>query len=299
METYDFQIIANCLAGKGRAKEELKSIKRFLRLHGKTYTSLEILKPTPISQIPQDGSLIVTKGVICIGGDGTVSETIELMLKRNWNLPIFIIPTGTANFIANSIGVRTNISYDKLLGGKFKEYDLGVCESQEGKDYFLIGIGLGFEQKFLEMAKQHQKKFLGKISYFLAALLELFKLHPLSYQLISDGLKTNIKSTMLTILNLKPKITTFLPLFPEKEITPEDGFLDIIYVEHKNYFQSFLGILFFHLLGGVDFGFVKRFKAKEVEIISQDEVKSQIDGEVKGKLPFRIRVIPKKVRFLV
>lgn len=299
METFDYQIIANLLAGKGLASKKLEELKNFLDGHRLTYRVLEIVKPTPISLIPPDGKTHISKGVICVGGDGTVSETLGYMTKRNINLPIFIIPTGTANFLADNIGVKGDISYDKIMLGIIKKYDLGVYEDKEKRDFFLIGIGFGFEQKFLELAKQHQKKFLGKLSYFLAAFTELFRLKPVFYQLVIDEKKLNIASTMLSVLNLKPKISPFLPLFPETDINQVDGLLDILYVEHRNFILSFLGILFFHLLGRVDFGLVKRFMAKKIEISSSEKIKSQIDGEIKGELPFKVSVIPEGVKFLV
>jgi len=299
MKTYDYQIIANLLAGKGRAEEKLESLKKFLDLHQKTYTTVEIRKFTPISEIPPNPDTKIKKGIICIGGDGTVSETIEFMVKRNWNSPIFIIPTGTANFIANSMGIRTNVSYERLLKGSLKEYDLGISESLEGKDFFLVGIGLGFEQKFLEMAKQRQKKFLGKLIYFLAAFMQLFRLTPLPYRLVLGDRELNFKSSMIIILNTKPKITSLLPLFPEKQINPNDGFLDILFIEHKNYFYSFLGILFFHILGRLDFGLVKRLRSKKVGIYSNNQLKIQIDGEIKEAQSLKISIIPHGVRFLV
>lgn len=299
METFHYQIIANLLAGKGLAKKKLEEIKNYLSEHGLTYRILEITKPTPISLIPADGKTQITKGVICIGGDGTVSETMGYIARRNIDLPIFLIPSGTANFLADNIGVKKDISYEKILSGTIKQYDLGVYEDSERKDFFLIGIGFGFEQKFLEIAKQHQKKFLGKLSYYLAAFIELFRLKSLPYQLVIDDKKVVSQSPMLTILNLKPKISRLFPLFLEKEVRPDDGLLDIMYVEQQNFLLSFLGVLFFHLLGRVDFALVKRFKAKKIEINSTGESKAQIDGEVKGVLPFKISVIPGGVKFLV
>jgi len=299
METFDYQIIANLLSGKGLAKIRLEELENLLDQKDLTCRTLSIAKRTPISLLPEDGEVKINKGIICLGGDGTVSETIGYMAKRKLDVPIFVVPTGTANFLADAIGVRTNVSYDRLLNGKIKKYDLGVYEDKNRKDYFLIGIGFGFEQKFLEMAKDKSKKLMGKIAYSLAAVIELLRLKPHKYSLVLDGRTVKIKSAMLTVLNLKPKISFFLPLFLEKDILVDDGQLDIIYVEHKSYLHSFLGIIFFHAFGRMDFGLVERFKAKKIEISCEVESKSQIDGEVKGELPFKISIISEGVEFLV
>lgn len=299
MEIYDYQIIANLLSGKGLSKIKLEELEKFLDKKGLSYRTLSIAKQTPISLIPTDGEVEIKKGVICLGGDGTVSETIEYLIRRKIKVPISIIPTGTANFIASAIGVCTRISYDKLLEGEVKKFDLGVCQAKDKTHYFLIGIGLGFEQKFLELAKEKSKKLFGIISYCLAAFWELFKLKPLPYQLVLENQKINFQTSILSVLNFRPVISRFLPLFKEKDINQDDGFLDIFYIEHKNYLTSFLGIVFFHLLGRYNFGLVKRIKTKKVAIYSEIEQKTQIDGEIKGKFPLKISIISEGVKFLV
>ncbi len=299
METFDYQIIANLLAGKGLTGKILKELEEFLSSNKLTYRVLAISKPSPISLLPPDGKTTIKKGVICLGGDGTVSETIGFMAKRKISLPIFIIPTGTANFLANSIGISLKNGFLGLFNGRIKEFDLGLYRDSEKEDYFLMGIGLGFEHKFLEMAKQHQKKFLGKISYYLAAIRELFRLRTVDYQLSVEEKQLNFRSPMVTVLNLKPKITRLFPLFLEKDIRSDDGWLDLIYVEHKNYLIDFLAVLFFHLFGSLDFGLVSRMKVKKVKINSPTGAGLQLDGEIKGKIPFEISVEKGKIQFLI
>jgi len=299
MNSYDYLIIANFLAGKSLAKEKLEELKSFLERKKSSFKLIKINKPTPISEIKFERSLKITKGVICLGGDGTVSETIELILKQGFNLPIFVIPTGTANFIADSLGINKKINFEKIFKGEIKKVDLGVCQYDGKKDYFLLGIGLGFEQKFLAMAKEKSKKILGKLSYFLAAFFGLFRLKPLPYKLSFNQKTFEFQASMLTILNFKPRALPFLPFFLEKDIKANDGKLDIFYVEHKNILFSFLGIIFFHILGRVNFGLVKRFKTKELILDSPSAQKIQIDGELNGKLPLKISLISEGVRFLV
>lgn len=299
MESFDYQIIANLLSGKGFTGKKLKELENFLLKNKLTYRVLAISKPTPISLLPPDGETKIKKGVICLGGDGTVSETIGYMAKRKISLPIFIIPTGTANFLANSIGISSRNGFKGLLKGRIKEFDLGLYHDSEKEDYFLMGVGLGFEHKFLEMAKQYQKKFLGKLSYYLPAIRELFRLRSVDYQLSVEGKPLNFRSPMVTVLNLKPKITRLFPLFLEKDICPDDGWLDLIYVDHKNYLIDFLAVLFFHLFGSLDFGLVRRIKVKNVKIDSPPGAGLQLDGEIKGKIPFEISIEKGKIKFLI
>ena len=304
-EEYDFQIIANLMAGRGEAGKELERIKNFLENNGQSYRVTAIDTPTPISKIPEDGRIKIKKGVICIGGDGTVSETVGYILNNKIEAPIALIPTGTANIIAATLKLelkRDNFGF--LLRNEIKEIDIGVAEYQDEKDYFLLGLGLGFEENFLRLTKEKFKSKLGAFSYIFAALSELLSLKkiPLMIENSQIQIKTNV--CLLTVLNLQPVILAHFPLFKNKEIKGSDGVLDLYWVEYngsifgKSYFQVFLGTLFFHIFGRVNFGFVKKISGKEFSLESPALVGTQIDGELRSKLPVRISLHSQKCRFL-
>ena len=300
MKKYDLQIIANLMAGKGEAKKKLEDLKDFLKKNKKTYLCLEVKEPTPISQIPEDGKVHLKSGVICIGGDGTVSETVGYVLNNNINLPIAIIPTGTANIIANSLNLTGQTEgFELLLGDRVQEIDIGVAEYGEEKDYFLLGLGLGFEEKFLKLAKEKVKSKLGVLSYFLAAIAELLSLRSISLKIENSEVQIKTQVCLLTVLNLHPKIFKLFPLSEHKDINGSDGRLNLFFVEYKNYFYSLLGTLLFHVFGGMDFGLVKRYSGESFFIQSPQVVGTQLDGELRAPLPVKLSVNKQKGKFFI
>lgn len=298
-EEYDFQIIANLMAGKGEARKKLEKIEIFLKNNGQSYRITAIDTPTPISKIPEDGKIKIIKGVICIGGDGTVSETIGYILNNKIEVPIALVPTGTANIIAATLklGLKKN-NFDFLLNNEIKEIDVGVAEYQSERDYFLLGLGLGFEENFLRLTKEKFKNKLGVFSYVFAALSELLSLKKIPLVIESTEVQIKAEVCLLTVLNLQPVILAHFPLFKNKEIKGDDGVLDIYFVEYKNYFQAFLGTLFFHVFGRMNLGLVKKVTGKEFSLESPALVPTQIDGELRGKLPVKIALYSQKCRFL-
>ena len=48
--------------------------------------------------------------VIISGGDGTINMVVNIMLSCGVNVPIGIIPSGTCNDFARSIGMPANIN---------------------------------------------------------------------------------------------------------------------------------------------------------------------------------------------
>lgn len=299
MSEYDFQIIANLMAGKGEAKHNLMLLEGFLDKNRQTYRVLKIDKPTPISKLPSDGRTRIKRAVICLGGDGTLSETVGYVLNHKIQAPIALIPTGTANIIASTLNLKvTKGKFDFLLKDKKIEIDVGFVEYENEKDYLLLGLGLGFEEKFLKMTKEKMKSKFGIFSYVLVALAELLSLKKIALTVKADGeeLKTNV--CLLTVFNLQPKIFKLFPLFKNGEISGGDGILDLFYVEYKNYFQAFMGTILFHVFGKRNFGLVKKIRAKEFFLESENMVPTQIDGEARTNLPAKISFFPSKCGFL-
>jgi diacylglycerol kinase (ATP) len=78
------------------------------------------------------------------GGDGTVGKVTHSLRGRN--IPVAILPTGTANNIAKSLGL-TNRPLKELIEGwkeaaRFK-FDIGVANGPWGSTVFTEGVGMG------------------------------------------------------------------------------------------------------------------------------------------------------------
>lgn len=304
-EEYDFQIIANFLAGKGEAKTKLELLKKFLKDRNLTFRSLEIEKPTLISRIPSDGRISIKKGVICVGGDGTVSETVGYILNNKISVPMAVIPTGTANIIASTLKFSKSDNFGFLLGNKVIKVDIGVAEFQNERDYFLLGLGLGFEENFLKLTKEKLKGKLGIFSYIFAALSELLSLRriPLIIKNLSAArqdlkLAINVDVCLLAVLNLQPLILKYFPIFKDKNIKANDKIFNIYFVEYKNYLYALIGTLFFHLLGKHNFGMVRNLSGEEFLLDSPALTGTQVDGELRSKLPVKLNFYPSPISFL-
>ena len=292
-EEIDFQIIANFMAGKGEAKRKLSLLKNFLQSKQLSFRTTVIETPTAISKIPQDGRTKIKKGVICIGGDGTVSETIGYLLNNQIRSPLAIIPTGTANIIVNTLGLNLKEDkFDFLLADKTRKVDVGLVEYQDTKNYFLLGLGLGFEENFLRLTKERLKAKLGIFSYIFAAISELLSLRKIPLVIENSQIQVKTNVCLLTVLNLQPILLKLFPLYKNRMIKGDDGLLSLYYVEYWNYFQALLGTLIFHLFGQKNFGLVKEIFSSEFFLSSPSLVRTQVDGELRGNLPIRVTLLP-------
>lgn len=82
--------------------------------------------------------------VIVAGGDGTVAGVARRMVGRG--VPVAVLPCGTANNIARSLGLVER-PFEELLrgldGARRVKLDVGTVTAPWGKRYFVEGVGAG------------------------------------------------------------------------------------------------------------------------------------------------------------
>jgi len=82
--------------------------------------------------------------VVIAGGDGTVGRVVRRMSEHD--VPVALLPSGTANNIARSLG-QLERPFEELVRGwetaRQVRLDLGVAEGPWGERYFVEGVGAG------------------------------------------------------------------------------------------------------------------------------------------------------------
>jgi diacylglycerol kinase (ATP) len=83
--------------------------------------------------------------VALAGGDGLVGNAAKRLVGRH--IPIAILPMGTANNVANSLGLMDK-SLQELINGwataRRTKFDVGVATGPWGSTCFIEGLGVGF-----------------------------------------------------------------------------------------------------------------------------------------------------------
>ena len=111
------------------------------------------------------------EAVVVAGGDGSASEIVDLLQKKNIDLPLGIIPAGTANDFATFLGMTKNIenSVKRILDWNIKEIDIGKVNDR----YFLNVCVGGIISQIAHGTETEMKNRLGKVAYYLQGLKEL------------------------------------------------------------------------------------------------------------------------------
>jgi diacylglycerol kinase family enzyme len=177
--------------------------------------------------------------VAVAGGDGAVRKTALALLGRQ--RPIALLPLGTANNIARSLGVRGPL--EKIVRRWRKKsravhFDIGVAAGPWGHRHFIEGIGLGLISRAIavledidDLAVHEWKKPKHKLhrDVCVAAVLA-HEMRGLPVKLTADGHDRADDFLLLEILNIR-SAGPAIELAPEAR--PSDGVFDVVTVTEK------------------------------------------------------------------
>ena len=176
--------------------------------------------------------------VAVAGGDGIVGKVSKRMVGRD--IPIAILPMGTANNIANALGLADR-PLDQLISGwataRRMKFDVGAASGPWGSRYFIEGIGMGLftdtmsrldARKNIDIAHHSgAEKKITSVLEFMNMRLEGCPANRLKITL--DDRDLSGEYLLLEAMNIRC-VGPNLCLAPEAD--PDDGVLDVVLVSN-------------------------------------------------------------------
>ncbi|HEY1960690.1 MAG TPA: diacylglycerol kinase family protein [Polyangiaceae bacterium] len=163
--------------------------------------------------------------VVVAGGDGTVAKVAKRLAGTG--IPMAIVPMGTANNVARSlgIGVEPANAVRDLAKASERRIDLGIVHGSMKRDYFLEGFGLGiFAHVLAERARKKDKE-PKKALELIADELETFP--PQSLEIEIGGRDHSGKYVLVAVMNAR-SLGPALGVAPEAKC--DDGELDVVLI---------------------------------------------------------------------
>ena len=169
--------------------------------------------------------------VILAGGDGTVGKSVRWL--RNRKTPIAILPLGTANNIARSLGIEGDLEslLSKLPTASARSLDVACATGPWGKRIFLEAVGVGSIAEGVSRSGPRPPTPI-RLDMAREDLRELVKnAEPELFELKVDGEKFAGEFLFVEVLNLS-FTGPALPL--AFHALPDDGLFDVVFLEAKN-----------------------------------------------------------------
>ncbi|MBE7386026.1 MAG: methylglyoxal synthase [Leptolyngbya sp. SIO1E4] len=270
-------LIFNPIAGQGNPDQDLALIRRLLEPQVQLHVVLTNETQDPAEQA-EAAIAAGTELVIASGGDGTVSAIAGAVMETD--VPLGVIPRGTANAFAVALGIPTNIqaACETILAGTTRVVDAARCN---GKPLILL-TGIGLEAEMVDRANRELKNQLGVLAYLFAGVQQLHEQTPFKAIIDIEGDVTEVETSAITVANAAPATSVLAQGFGQ--VLVNDGLLDVTIATPENRLQGLnaLTSLFAAALVNTPTNRedIIRLRAKQLRITTEPPQKVVIDGEI-------------------
>lgn len=213
--------------------------------------------------------------IVCIGGDGTLNETITGIVESGCDIPLGYIPSGSTNDFASCHGISSDMLTAALniATGKPKSVDLGKI----GNHYFTYVAAFGAFSWLSYTTPQNLKNRLGHSAYLLDAVKDLPKIksHHLKFDVgdfVCEG--DYIFGAVCNSTSVAGTIS-----LPEDIVDTSDGRFEVLLVHEPQTIIDFQNIVHGVLTQDYSSPFLDFFQASSLKIEAPSELEWSLDGE--------------------
>jgi YegS/Rv2252/BmrU family lipid kinase len=228
--------------------------------------------------------------VVC-GGDGTLNAAIPAMLKTG--LPLGILPMGTANDLARTLGIPENLNAaaDVILAGHRRVIDIGWVNEHAFFNVASIGLSVDLTR---ELSSGLKKRW-GRLGYALAGWRVLRRARRFSAWITEGEVTTRVKTVQIAVGNGRHYGGGNVV---EETAEIDDGHLDLYSLELSNVWQLALGLRTFRSGTHGAWDEVRTARGTEFEIRTREPREVNADGEIVTETPAVFRIQPKALTVL-
>ncbi len=221
--------------------------------------------------------------VLVAGGDGTVNYVANLLKKNGFDLPVAMLPVGTANDFASLFGTPSDPvkACEKILTGAVRTADLGLVNGTYFANVFSCGLFTDVSQRTPTIFKNT----FGRLAYYVSGLGEIPKFRRMQLTITSDGGDYTGPALMFFVFN--GRTAGKLPLAYLSEVN--DGLLDVMIIKGDNPAET-IHTVFHYLtrLGGDYPSGVVHIRCSSMQAFTAKPEPSDIDGQAGPAFPVQI-----------
>jgi YegS/Rv2252/BmrU family lipid kinase len=227
--------------------------------------------------------------VVIAGGDGTLNAAAPGLL--NSALPLGIVPAGTANDLARTLGIPDDPleALDIIARGEERRVDIGRVN-----DHLFFNVAsIGLSVALARAMSRETKRRLGRLSYALAALRVMARARPFSALIVSEGDVARVKTFQIAVGNGRYYGGGNAV---EKSAEIDDGRLDLYSLEMDSLWKLAWMAPSFRSGEHGAFEEVRAVRGRNFEIHTRRPRRVNADGEILTTTPARFSIIPGAIR---
>ncbi|MBQ3053326.1 MAG: diacylglycerol kinase family lipid kinase [Clostridia bacterium] len=292
-------LIVNPTAGKMSGKTALFDIISEFSAH-------HILVTTAITNKRGDATEYAQKGdesreydfIVCCGGDGTLNETLNGLIKSGGNTPLSYIPAGSTNDFAKSMNIPLEITAAaRKIANNSEEIFLDIGSFCKNKIFSYIASFGAFTSTSYSVP-QNMKNSLGHFAYVLGGIMDVASIKPYHVTVNTSDKEFEGDYIFCAVSN-SSSLGGVIKLNAE-DVSMVDGLFEVLAIKNPKNPNELHKILWGIINGDFsDKEIFEYFKTDKITFNMPENVNWSLDGEYEeGKQVVEIENLHGKIRFL-
>ena len=293
-------LIVNPCAGHRKAHTHASDIEKRLTQLGLEVTLAHSKERGDISELARQAADAGMGHIAVAGGDGSVCEAVNGLMRSPAEAALGILPVGTGNDFVKTAGLARNwqdacqdIALACKLDRPLSRVDVGICNSH----YFANCLGIGLDAR-IAMEANKLKHFGGRTVYLIALVKTLWKGIPRPRAKIEwDGKQLEQEISLITVCNGQV-VGSLFRMAPNARV--DDGLLDVVVARGVSRFEA-LGLAH-RVIAGTHENLpqVSTLQARQITVHLDEPTPVEADGELiaENAMALDIKLIPAALTLL-
>ena len=290
-------LIYNPVAGRlrGKGQDRLERSVRDLERQGYRISVTPTTGPGMAAELAGQAVQRGAGLILAAGGDGTLNEVLQGMV--NSEVPLGILPAGTANVLATELGIGKDLKHaaTRLAEWVPRRIGLGRLDFPGASRHYACMAGVGFDAHIVYNLKPSLKNSLGKVAYWVSGLGQAARLLP-QLEVEVDGTRHTCSFALIS------RVRNYGGYFEIARSTTlfDDSFEVILFQGRTSLrYLKYVGAMVLGRLPGIRG--VTFLRARKIGLLqsSDERVYIQVDGEYAGRLPASIEFVPGALTLLM
>ncbi len=282
-------IIINPVSGGGRARHYAMELQWQL---SHLFDHMEIKFTTgagDATRFAREASENGCDAVFCMGGDGTINETVNGIAQAGGKAKFGFVPVGTVNDMSRALGIPLEpmAAIQAFKHATIRKVDIGRCNDQ----YFCNNIAAGVIPKVVEEVTPKEKMLLGPLAYFVKGGQALFNTKDYSFRIKTESHDFTTRSPLVLAL-LTNVVSSFEKFMPPASV--DDGYMRIV-IFREYFIMDILRILPLILRGSIytsKYVTILKVKKAYIELLENVPLPTNMDGNKGPYMPVDMEVLP-------
>ncbi len=216
--------------------------------------------------------------VVCSGGDGTIDEVVQGMMRRERKIPIGYIPSGTVNDFARSLKIPRDMLKAAKIAVEGTDFpcDMGTFN----QEHFVYIAAFGIFTDVAYSTNQNIKNVLGHMAYLLEGVKRLASIPSYHVRIRSQELEAEGDFIFGMVTNSR-SVGGFKSIIGRK-VQFDDGVFEATFIKTPKNAAELQEILGAIILKEIDSKYMYSFRTAQLCVEADGMIPWTLDGEYGG-----------------